>query len=37
MRRGDSAYRDAAMGHNVDSTSHEDAMMLWVTTIGNAG
>ena len=37
MRRGDSAYRDAAMGHNVVSTSQEDAMMLWVTTIGNAG
>ena len=28
MRRGDSAYRDAAMGHNVVSTSQEDAMIL---------
>lgn len=37
MRRGDSAYYDAAMGHNVVSTSQEDAMMLWVTAIGNAG
>jgi mannose-6-phosphate isomerase-like protein (cupin superfamily) len=37
MRRGDSAYYNAAMGHNVVSTSQKDAMMLWVTAIGNAG
>jgi len=34
MRRGDSAYYDAAMGHNVISTSQEDAMILWVTSLG---
>lgn len=33
MRRGDSAYYDAAMGHNVISTSPEDAMILWVTSL----
>ncbi len=33
MRRGDSAYYDAAMGHNVVSTSDEDATILWVTAI----
>ncbi len=33
MRRGDSAYYDAAMGHNVVSTSQEDAVILWVTTL----
>jgi transcriptional regulator with XRE-family HTH domain len=33
MRRGDSAYYDAAMGHNVISTSDEDAMILWVTSL----
>lgn len=33
MRRGDSAYYDAAMGHNVISTSAEDAMILWVTSL----
>ncbi|WP_189639405.1 helix-turn-helix domain-containing protein [Paramylibacter ulvae] len=33
MRRGDSAYYDAAMGHNVISTSQEDAVILWVTTL----
>ena len=34
MRRGDSAYYDAAMGHNVISTSQEDATILWVTALG---
>ncbi|UWQ51573.1 XRE family transcriptional regulator [Leisingera caerulea] len=33
MRRGDSAYYDAAMGHNVISVSPEDAMILWVTSL----
>ncbi len=33
MRRGDSAYYDAAMGHNVISTSAEDATILWVTSL----
>ena len=33
MRRGDSAYYDATMGHNVISTSAEDATILWVTTL----
>ena len=33
MRRGDSAYYDAAMGHNVVSISQEDATVLWVTTL----
>jgi transcriptional regulator with XRE-family HTH domain len=33
MRRGDSAYYDAAMGHNVLSTSPEDATILWVTSL----
>ncbi len=33
MRRGDSAYYDASMGHNVISTSQEDAMILWVTSL----
>ena len=33
MRRGDSAYYDATMGHNVISTSAEDATILWVTSI----
>jgi len=34
MRRGDSAYYDAAMGHNVVSLSDEDATILWVTSLG---
>jgi transcriptional regulator with XRE-family HTH domain len=34
MRRGDSAYYDATMGHNVVSLSDEDASILWVTTLG---
>lgn len=33
MRRGDSAYYDASMGHNVISTSEEDATILWVTAM----
>lgn len=33
MRRGDSAYYDASMGHNVVSTSAEDATILWVTSL----
>lgn len=33
MRRGDSAYYDGAMGHNVVSVSEEDATILWVTSL----
>ncbi|MCB2116150.1 MAG: helix-turn-helix transcriptional regulator [Rhodobacteraceae bacterium] len=33
MRRGDSAYYDASMGHNVVSVSAEDATILWVTSL----
>ena len=33
LRRGDSAYYDATMGHNVVSTSQEDATILWVTSL----
>lgn len=33
MRRGDSAYYDATMGHNVISNSPEDATILWVTSL----
>ncbi|WP_238366589.1 helix-turn-helix domain-containing protein [Mesobacterium pallidum] len=33
MRRGDSAYYDASMGHNVISVSPEDATILWVTSL----
>lgn len=33
MRRGDSAYYDATMGHNVVSVSQEDASILWVTSL----
>lgn len=33
MKRGDSAYYDASMGHNVISISAEDAMILWVTSL----
>ncbi|MBL1437407.1 MAG: helix-turn-helix transcriptional regulator [Rhodobacteraceae bacterium] len=29
---GDSAYYDATMGHNMISTSAEDALVLWVTS-----
>ncbi|QPH54325.1 helix-turn-helix domain-containing protein [Pontivivens ytuae] len=34
MQRGDSAYYDAAMGHNVISISDDDAEILWVTSLG---
>lgn len=33
LRRGDSAYYDAAMGHNVITLSEEDATLLWVTSL----
>lgn len=33
LKRGDSAYYDAAMGHNVVSLSAEDATILWVTSL----
>lgn len=33
LRRGDSAYYDASMGHNVISTSEDDATILWVTSL----
>ncbi len=33
MKRGDSAYYDASMGHNVISVSVEDATILWVTSL----
>ncbi|MEZ5797194.1 MAG: XRE family transcriptional regulator [Paracoccaceae bacterium] len=33
LRRGDSAYYDASMGHNVVSLSQEDATVLWVTSL----
>ncbi len=33
MRRGDSAYYDGAMGHNVISVSSDDATILWVTSL----
>ena len=33
LRRGDSAYYDASMGHNVISVSPEDATILWVTSL----
>jgi transcriptional regulator with XRE-family HTH domain len=33
LRRGDSAYYDASMGHNVISLSPEDATILWVTSL----
>ncbi len=35
MRRGDSAYYDATMGHNVISTSQEDVVILWVTSLAH--
>lgn len=34
LRRGDSAYYDATMGHNLISVSAEDATVLWVTSLG---
>lgn len=33
LRRGDSAYYDASMGHNVVSLSEDDASILWVTSL----
>ncbi|MDB2369199.1 XRE family transcriptional regulator [Octadecabacter sp.] len=33
MKRGDSAYYDGSMGHNVISISAEDATLLWVTSL----
>ncbi len=33
LRRGDSAYYDATMGHNVITLSEEDATILWVTSL----
>lgn len=33
MRRGDSAYYDGSMGHNVVSVSDDDATILWVTSL----
>ena len=33
MRRGDSAYYDASMGHNLVSLSPEDAEVIWVTSV----
>jgi transcriptional regulator with XRE-family HTH domain len=33
LRRGDSAYYDASMGHNVVSLSEDDATVLWVTSL----
>jgi len=33
LKRGDSAYYDASMGHNLISVSPEDATVLWVTSL----
>jgi transcriptional regulator with XRE-family HTH domain len=33
LKRGDSAYYDASMGHNVISISEDDATVLWVTSL----
>lgn len=33
LRRGDSAYYDATMGHNAISISDDDALILWVTSL----
>jgi transcriptional regulator with XRE-family HTH domain len=33
LQRGDSCYYDASMGHNVISTSEDDATLLWVTSL----
>jgi transcriptional regulator with XRE-family HTH domain len=33
LRRGDSVYYDATMGHNLISLSDEDATVLWVTSL----
>ena len=33
LKRGDSAYYDAAMGHNLVSVSDDDGVVLWVTSL----
>jgi transcriptional regulator with XRE-family HTH domain len=33
LKRGDSAYYDASMGHNLISLSEEDTTVLWVTSL----
>ena len=33
LRRGDSAYYDGTMGHNVIALSDEAATILWVTSL----
>lgn len=33
LKRGESAYYDASMGHNVISMSEEDATVLWITSL----
>lgn len=33
LKRNDSAYYDATMGHNVISVSEDDATILWVTSM----
>lgn len=33
LRRGDSAYYDATMGHNVITLSDDNATILWVTSL----
>ena len=33
LKRGDSAYYDASMGHNLISSSADDATVLWVTSL----
>ena len=33
LKRGDTAYYDAAMGHNLISVSEDDAQILWVTSL----
>ncbi|WP_163850226.1 helix-turn-helix domain-containing protein [Pseudooceanicola aestuarii] len=34
LKRGDTAYYDSTMGHNVISISDDDATILWVTSLG---
>lgn len=36
LKRGDSAYYDASMGHNLISLSEDDATVLWVTSQDSA-
>lgn len=33
LKRGESAYYDATMGHNVISVSQDDATVLWITSL----